>query len=127
MADYSPSTLRLLGEVAGTGGTSARTSRQRGGLVAIKVADPAAEVIDLVAAVDEKKGRVPSGYLARARNKGSGGQRPSGLITFEGRVCCADHLRGLDRRAHLLRLPYETTCTECGARYSIEVRVHHGR
>jgi hypothetical protein len=101
------------------------------GPVVLQLSDPVGDVEDIAAAFgleDAGVGIKPNGYLQRRRAAQRMGARPSGLVTFEGRVCCVRFLRSLDRRLHLLKLPYETECDECGAEYRIEMGVvRHGR
>ncbi len=50
-------------------------------------------------------------------------RRDSGLPVFEGRSCCFEHFRQLQRQLAMLRLPYDTECPQCHARYRIELQM----
>jgi len=85
--------------------------------------DPLEDLHDIIDDLDGSvAGARPNGYLQRRKARNSLDQSKSGVVAFEGRICCAEHLMGLNRRLHLLELPYNTSC-ECGAKYVIEMGV----
>lgn len=92
--------------------------------VAVKIHDPLGDVEDLLRVAEGVGGqRPPSRYLQSRRSGNRVGRRASGLVTLDHRVCCVQHLSGVNRRLHLLRLPHRTTCPECETVFQVEMGV----
>lgn len=110
----------LIGQTDTTPGTSSALML---GPVAEKVSDPYEDIADVLEIIvgDAPARRPPNAWLRR--NKGPAVDVEYGQVRVEGRACCARMLMALDRRVHLLRLPYDASCEECGTVYRVSQRL----
>lgn len=96
----------------------------------VRVDDPAADVEEVVEAMDldTPGGRYASKHLKKGKARtGLGYDKATGTATFGGRACCLTLARSIDRRLHSLPMPSEHQCPECGTRWRVEMRVREER
>lgn len=136
---YGKTTHRLLDamEYTATGKTSSALSKVVNAPTAVLVHDPLEDIEAIVNAfrdADEdaagiSRKRAPNTWLQKRRGrKQQVSQRQSGLLVYDGRRCCMEHLHGMNTIISRLRLPYRTKCPTCHATFDIEQRVRraHG-
>lgn len=73
--------------------------------------------------------RPPNSWLKKQRGRGGHvRQRTSGVLVYDGRRCCMEHLDEVNRTVHKRTLPFETICPKCRATFEIDQRVRraHG-
>lgn len=90
------------------------------------VSDPSL-VVENALDVLEAGGRRATGWMQRLRSKDHQVRRAetrsvSGVRTWDGRVCCAEHLRRFEGRGDLA-MPFETTCPTCQRVYRIRLDI----
>lgn len=78
------------------------------------VADPMGDAMRMVEQAQGGAVRAPpTSWMQRHRQRGQVQlSEPGRVPTFEGRVCCYEHLRRFDGREDL-QMPFETTCPGC--------------
>lgn len=121
--NHSRITGSLLDELAGRvdGRPAPDTAVARWAPTVRKISDDRAVVEDIVALLDDEgmPGIRRSRVMQRQRNRSALGTTESGTIEFESRRCCAETILAVDRRLHLLKLPYQFTCETCGTVFEI--------
>lgn len=107
--------------------TSLTNTRNRGGIVmkpiVVTLEDPLENHVTVRDKLQAAAGgvRPPSIWASIQRGQhGQVGRTGHGAPTWEGRVCCFAHLTQYDGRADL-KLPFQTNCPGCGARYEIRL------
>lgn len=122
--------LRTLG-VAVPGEERARLEDGVTGLgpTIVKIADPARDVSDAIDLLDEATGDRATRRAVQRRRAAAGlGRDDQGRLTLDGRVCCGDLVRDIQRALPFLANPADLTCS-CGTTYRVgydvrEVRRH---
>ena len=122
---HSPLVNRMLNHINGTADKSKKPNMlpSRAAPMVTRVKDPQADAEGVVSYLDGTGGPRPNGWLQRRKANSRVNRKPSGLVVFDQRECCMAHLRAIDRRLHLIRLPYDSTCDTCGAEYRIAMGV----
>jgi len=93
------------------------------------VEDALAPIDEMLRRIDEPTGgkRPPSVWLRDYVYRGAGRDTQSKLATLNGRRCCLKLARRLEPELAHLQLPFERTCPECGARWSVELRIREAQ
>lgn len=100
----------------------------------ILIEDPLGDVETVLGrSYDEEHGqssrKAPNGWLAK--RGWSGLTRHNDIVKIQGRGCCIELAKGLDRRMHVMEIPSRHVCPGCGATWAVEMRAReerkHGR
>lgn len=95
----------------------------RAGPVYTKIEDPHADVLDLL---DQQDVDELAAQPRMKRQRSRLAQRRSGVWEIDERRCCIDTLLEVQRVLHRIRLPHETVCPECEAKFQIWMGVLDG-
>lgn len=122
---HSPMVNRMLNHLNGVVEPQKKSVAlpSRAGPVITRTKDPQADAEDVANYLDGAATTRPNGWLQRRKANSRLSRSSSGLVVYDQRSCCLAHLRAIDRRLHLIRLPYESTCDTCGAEYRIAMGV----
>lgn len=94
------------------------------------ISDPLAELQTTEDMLQEAAlGSRPTSWMQklrrRAKTAGARANPRSGVVRFEGRVCCYEHLVRFEGRQNM-QYPFETTCPSCGAGFRVRLTATHG-
>jgi hypothetical protein len=122
--------MRLYREFAGEYDAGAGPeSPKAAGPTFVKIEDPMVPVDQVVELLDEgtKYGRIANAWLRRKGNRRLARDAETGAMALEGRVCCMELARRVDRELARITPPKDFRCDVCGALWRVEVRVREDR
>jgi len=120
---------RLLDRLTGKAGR--QISRRMEGVSAsptlVLLEDPVGDLEELVEATAMEEGKRPSAFLRRRKDRQLGLDASTGAMVLNGRECCMNLVRALNRQLHRMRLPTEHVCVGCGTRWGVQNLVREER